>query len=165
MTNIFEVHESEFITLRDSDFIIENGILKKYVGMSTKIEVPEGVIVFDEYAFENSPIRELICPSTLKRIEKNCFMNSALHKINLNYGLLVIHDYAFANCDMLTDVQFPISIKVIGARAFSNTKISRVKLPEDILYVASDAFGGTPFKDYIKQKIKRLYFENFDDNI
>ena len=157
MTNIFEVQESEFITLRDSDFIIENGVLKKYVGMASVVEVPEGVTVFDESAFENSAVREVICPSTLKRIEKYCFMNSTLHKITLNYGLIVIEEYAFANCDMLMEIKLPISLMVIGTKCFSNTRISRVRLPMDILYVASDAFSGTPFKDYLKEKIKRIY--------
>lgn len=161
MTDIFEMEfpESEFITIRDSDFIIDNGILKKYLGMSSYVEVPEGVTMFDVGAFENSPIREVICPSTLKRIEKYCFMNSALNRVVLNYGLIVIDDYAFTNCDMLTDVKLPISLKVIGARAFSNTRISRVKLPMDILYVASNAFSCTPFYDYLKHKIERLYFD------
>lgn len=160
MTDIFEMEipESEFITIRDCDFIIDNGILKKYLGISSYVEVPEGVTMFDVGAFENSPIREVICPSTLKRIEKHCFMNSALNRVVLNYGLIVIDDYAFTNCDMLTDVKFPISLKVIGSRAFSNTRISRVKLPMDILYVASDAFSGTPFKDFIRERLKRVYF-------
>lgn len=158
MTNIFDVQECEYITLRDSDFHIENGVLKRYTGMSAKVEIPEGVTILDEGAFENSPVREVICPSTLKRIEKYCFMNSAIHKIVLNYGLIVAGDYVFANCEMLTDVKFPITLKVIGARAFSNTRISRVKLPADMLYVASDAFSGTPFQDYIRERLKRVYF-------
>ena len=44
MTNVFEfeVPESEFITIRDCDFIIDNGVLVKYIGMASKVEVISG---------------------------------------------------------------------------------------------------------------------------
>ena len=161
MTDIFEfeVPESEFITIRDCDFIIDNGVLVKYIGMAGSVEVPEGVITFGEEAFENSTAKEVICPSTLRKIERNCFTNSSLRKINLNFGFEVIGEFAFFNCHSLCDIEFPTTLKVIGMRAFANTRISRVKLPMDILYVASDAFSGTPFTDFIRERLKKVYFD------
>lgn len=161
MTNVFEfeVPESEFITIRDCDFIIDNGVLVKYIGMASKVEVPEGVITFGEEAFENSTVKEVVCPSTLRKIERNCFTNSSLCKINFNYGFEKIDDFSFLNCFSLCDIEFPTTLKVIGMRAFANTSIRRVKVPKTILYIASNAFSGTPFKMYLSEKMKNLYFD------
>lgn len=160
MKSIFDfvVPISEHISLKDTDFTIENGVLKKYTGMASVVEVPEGVICFAEGAFEGSTANKVICPSTLKRISKFCFANSALHDIVLNFSLEVIEDFAFLNCDSLSAVDFPITLKVIGMKAFSNTAIRKVRLPSSVLYVASNAFEATPFEDYVKLQIKKLYY-------
>ena len=161
MTDIFEMEfpESEFITIRDCDFIIDNGVLVKYIGMAGSVEVPEGVITFGEEAFENSTVREVVCPSTLRKIERNCFTNSSLRKINLNFGFEVIGEFSFFNCHSLCDIEFPTTLKVIGMRAFANTSIRRVRAPKNVLYIASNAFSGTAFQQYISEKMKNLYFD------
>lgn len=151
--------ESEYLTLVNDDFNIENGVLKKCFSTDEKVVIPDGVISIADDAFEDSHIREIVFPSTIKSIERFSFSNSAISKITLNFGLEIIHDCAFMGCKNLKEITFPITLKVIGSKAFSNTGIKKVRLPEDILYVASDCFNDTPFKDFVRMQIKKIYYD------
>lgn len=151
--------ESEYLTLVNDDFNIENGVFKKCYSTGEKIVIPDGVISIADDAFADSHVREIVFPSTIKIIERFSFCNSAISKITLNFGLLVIHDCAFMGCKNLKEITFPITLKVIGSKAFSNTGIEKVRLPEDILYVASDAFVETGFMEHLKLKVKKMYYD------
>ena len=150
--------EPEFLTFTNEEFDINNGVLRKYKGNSEKVIIPDGVIEIAEDAFENTHIREIVFPSTIKKIERFSFFNSAISKVTFNYGLEVIHDCAFLGCKSLEEIELPVTLKVIGGKAFSASGLKNLHIPENILYVASDAFTDTPAMDILKLEIKKRFF-------
>ena len=83
------------------------------------IIIPEGVTKLDFKAFENSDVKNVTLPSTLKIIGGqafNCCFD--LTEINLPYGLEVIGGHAFANCQSLKYIDIPDSVYFLGEYAF-----------------------------------------------
>ena len=81
--------------INSSDFVIENGVLKKYVGPGGDVVVPEGVTTIGDGAFKNS-------------------VN--LTSITLPEGVTIIGDSAFHGCARLTSVTLPEGLTCIGKR-------------------------------------------------
>ena len=53
-----------------NNFIIENGILKKYSGNNDVVTVPEGVVVIGGSAFSRRKnLRRVIIPNSVEKIE------------------------------------------------------------------------------------------------
>lgn len=80
-----------------SDFIIENGILKKYVGPGGDVVIPGGVTSIYRGAFS-------ACDS--------------LSSVTIPEGVTSIGDQAFEYCENLTSVRIPDSVVSIGGWAF-----------------------------------------------
>ena len=85
----------------ENDFLIENGILKKYVGPGGDVVIPEGVTEIGPGAFE---------PSRFEDYE-------SLHSITFPQGLKIIGRRAFASCIALKEVTLPESVCEIGMAA------------------------------------------------
>ena len=68
-----------------SDFIIEDGVLKKYVGSDRDIVIPEGVICIARETFVDALLAKSIrFPSTLRKVESHVL---ALHVYGYDYKL------------------------------------------------------------------------------
>ena len=82
-------------------FIIEDGILKEYVGVETDVVIPFGVKVIEAEAFhENENIKSVLIPGSVEKIQSD----------------------SFAKCINLTTVSFPNSIEEIEYDAGGNIK-------------------------------------------
>ena len=80
-----------------SDFIIENGVLKKYVGPGGDVVIPEGVTEIGKEVFNK---------------------NKAISSITLPKSLRIVGSQAFASCDALMSVSVPSAVKEIRWGAF-----------------------------------------------
>ena len=102
-------------------FLIENGVLIKYVGKSLDVIIPENVAVIGEKAFSGCGIESIILPCGLKEIRKK----------------------AFARCKMLTRIAFSDSIEYIGECAFEHcTALAEITLPKNLKEISDGAFAG-----------------------
>ena len=103
-----------------SEFIIENGILKKYVGESEHVVIPEDVTKIGERAFEScSTIKSVDISGNVEEIGEYSFVSCrSLLEVKLREGITRIEEDAFAHCVNLTDVQFPTSLQYISHGAF-----------------------------------------------
>ncbi len=94
-----------------NDFVIENGVLTKYVGSDGDVVVPKGVTVIGEEAFFN---------------DKNVV------SVRLPYGTRKISSYAFAGCTSLQKIQLPKSLKLIEMGAFRGcNELRDIQIPEE----------------------------------
>lgn len=75
------------------DFVIENGVLKKYTGTSADVIIPDGVTEIGDRAF---------C---------GC---SSLSSIEIAEGITSIGDSAFKDCSSLSNVEIPENTIQIG---------------------------------------------------
>ena len=86
--------------MSNSDFVIENGVLKKYTGSGGDVVIPDGV----------------------KDIYLNAFYNCiGLTSVTIPDSVTEISRGAFMNCSGLTNIIIPDSINHIGLSAFDNT--------------------------------------------
>lgn len=142
----------------DSTNKLEQLRLSTFLGSSCYVYIPEGITeingFFKDGEFSNSkpPIQEIIFPSTLKKIGMNEFKDyTKLTSIN-NY-----------------DNVFETGIEEIGANAFRNTAIERVKLPAENNRLNKDLWNHTNIKDlnswlsYRPFVIKNIYTQYKQD--
>lgn len=105
-----------------SDFVIENGVLTKYVGPGGDVVVPNGVTVIASNAF------------------KGC---ANLTGIVISESVTEIGDFAFCACKDLLNVTFPNILESIGNNAFFNCKnLTNLTIPKSVKSIGSGAFGG-----------------------
>ena len=131
---------------KDSDFVIENGVLKQYKGNDDTVYIPEGVTKITSDAFkkeysdyekwgmysgdmterDNSFMlkdkfyaRKIVLSSTVKEIESFAIPQNT-EELVLNEGLEIL-DYAALYDVSATTLEIPSTLKKIGNDAFSLT--------------------------------------------
>ncbi len=95
-----------------NDFIIENGVLKKYVGPGGDVVIPEGVTQIANVAF--NPFLDGIA---LKHMEGRKNVKSVV----IPEGVTQIGERAFASCEKLSKVTVPQTLTRVGDAAFQRT--------------------------------------------
>ena len=89
--------------IESNDFIIENTTAIKYIGKSSKVEVPEGITSLATSLFwDNQIIEEVLLPKTLVNLGGDTFYNcSNLRKINIPRNVKFMGNNPFAGCPKL----------------------------------------------------------------
>ncbi|WP_300905623.1 leucine-rich repeat domain-containing protein [uncultured Bacteroides sp.] len=169
--NVTEIKEYTFNGCEKlKDIVLPNGLIyiKDYAfnGCSSlgKVTIPGGVQNISPGAFKNSGLTEVILkegvmnlsndsfdgclllkkvtfPTTMKTI--GGFSNTGIKEIAFAEGAApeAISDYAFLNCDSLSAITLPNSIKSLGTGAFYDCDtLKTVKLPTGITKIAKQAF-------------------------
>ena len=104
-----------------SDFIIENGVLKKYVGPGGDVVIPEGVTKIDGSAFWSmGNLTGIVIPETVVSIG-NCAFESCwrLTALSLPASVREIGQYTFRRCGHLQQVICHAESLVVGTGTFS----------------------------------------------
>ena len=111
--------------ISNNDFEIVAGVLKKYNGAAIDVTIPETVIEIGYRAFENTKLRSVICPSSLRIVGSEAFSGcSSLISIKFSNNINRIHDGAFKQCTALTSIILPDGIESIECTInFSTTLI------------------------------------------
>lgn len=126
---------------KDSDFVIENGVLKQYKGNDDTVYIPEGVTKIASDAFKNNEIyndkrtyafeddnyilltdkfcaRKIVLSSTVKELESYA-IPTRTKELVLNEGLEILDDSALRDSSIKV-LKLPSTLKKIGD-AFSLT--------------------------------------------
>ena len=131
-------------------FDIENGVLKKSRAKGDVIVVPEGVIEIGHKAFCKTKIKEVVLPSTLKKISS----------------------FAFSECRYLKRVTLPDGLESLGFYSFADTGLEDINFPSSLMKIDNSAFQNTPFfgkianENFVIFAERFLYLYNgYDDNV
>lgn len=110
------------------EFDIKDGVLKKSRAKGDVVVVPEGVVEIGHKAFCKTKIKEVVLPSTLKKISS----------------------FAFSDCHYLKQVTLPEGLEKLGFYALSDTAIEEINFPRSLRYIDDSVFRGTPLLKRIK---------------
>ena len=101
-----------------NDFVIENGVLKKYQGQGGDVAIPEGVTSIGREAFYYcQSLTSVVIPEGVTYIGDSAFEGcSSLTSVVIPKGVTSINDRAFFGCRGLTVENAPaISVTVFSA--------------------------------------------------
>ena len=94
-----------------SDFIIENGVLKKYVGPGGDVVIPEGVTAIEPYVFDyRKDVKSITLPKSLTKIHRGAFIGcKSLTEIIIDpdHPSMVMHDEVLYDRKMTTLLLYP----------------------------------------------------------
>lgn len=132
------------------------------------IKLPEGLVAIDSGAFQRSKFDNIDFPSSLKVIGAYAFNESKLKEVRLNEGLEFLGRSAFYNCNELTSISLPSSLKYVThygeCEIFKGDMISEINIPDNfnpvIVPFAEDdaAFGsGRDSWNPKTQKLSKLF--------
>ena len=96
------------------------------------------------YHFNDLGLEAEIIPATIKVIGPTSYQWCAnLTSLHIEEGVESIGDEAFQFCTKLTEVEIPSSVKEIGAGAFAATGLEKLKLNEGLTFIHNRAFINT----------------------
>lgn len=119
-----------------SDFIIENGVLKKYVGKGEHVVIPEGVTIIGSSAFSFcETLRSVEIPDSVEEIGSSAFAYcKQLVSATIPVGVKKVGYSAFAYCAKLVSVTIPDSIETLGITLFEKCDaLETVQVSETVL--------------------------------
>ncbi len=128
-----------------NDFVIENGVLKKYQGQGGDVVIPEGVTSIGDSAFAGcSSLTSIVIPKGVTSIGTGAFSScSSLTSVVIPESVTSIGDWAFNCCKRLTSVVIPEGVTSIGDGAFWGCRsLTSVVIPESVTSIGDSAFAG-----------------------
>jgi hypothetical protein len=87
----------------------------------TSVTFPDTVEYIDDIFMWSKKITQITLPRNLKCIGSSAFIGSGLTSLIIPEGVTDIGNNAFSDCENLTDVYLPKSLKRLGKGAFENT--------------------------------------------
>ena len=136
---------------------VHNGLPVKEIGSMafsycnfTSIELPDGLVYIDDWAFNGCMhLDSIVLPDTVKEIGRSVFGVTALKDVVLSENLDYIGPNAFNGCENLTKIILPASVTYIDESAFSSSGLAQIIIPEDskLYHIGGNAFNGTDLKE------------------
>lgn len=122
-----------------SDFVIENGVLKQYVGPGGDVVIPDGVTQIEGYWYDG------VLFGMPQKVYAGAFSGcDRLLSVTIPEGVTAINKEAFFACKNLKNVRLPESLKTIGWKSFMGcSSLSEIVIPDGVTAIYSKAFDGT----------------------
>ena len=131
----------------DSDFVIEDGVLKKYQGNEPVVIIPDTVKEIGYGAFQkNKTVLKVIMPDSVEKMENAVFSECEnLMEIRFSHSLKEIPAHTCSGCLALEKVIIPEGVTNIGDGAFNSGDIpmsySEIKFPKTLKSIEGEAFS------------------------
>ena len=126
----------------DQNLLIEGDTLIKYLGADAFVEVPDGIRIIADSAFEYCmEVQEVYLPDSVERIGKHAFQGSGIKKIHLPESIKTIDIYAFSGTP-LEYIELPENLQKLGHSAFRYCRmLKKAKFPEHLVEIPHDTFN------------------------
>ncbi len=148
--------QKKIIPTIDSDFIVVDNYLVKYIGRDKSIVIPDEVTVIDEAAFYQSDITDVKIHNKVTEIHNNAFGQCmSLKEVTIPSSVNVIGEFAFWDCGALEKVTIEGDCLIYGG-AFANCyalTYEGINLSGEIIYDTDSEFEADPLvlhnKEYL----------------
>lgn len=126
------------------DFIVEDGVLVRYVGDDDTIVIPDNVQEIGSFVFnEKSAIKSITIPSSVRKIGEYAIANcSSLKSIIIPESVIEIEECAFTFSG-IEEVIIPTSLKEISKSVFSYCNLKQIVIPGTVKKIGQGAFSGS----------------------
>lgn len=110
------------------------------------ISIPSNVTYIGYRAFADNPqLSFTSVPSSVKYIGSYAFTNTNVKELDLSANTeLSLGDYAFCDLTTLEKIILPSTLQYISTRAFCNTALKSIAIPDGVETIYSGAFKNTP---------------------
>ena len=134
---------SLLLNIDDDEFLVEDGVLKKYRGIANVLEIPEGVTEISSTVFhQNASVREVILPNTLTTIGGWAFNDCySLQTINIPDSVTNIEDEAFYGTPWYNGLNEEFNVVGDGVLIKYTGGSHYVTVPETVKHISGGAFG------------------------
>lgn len=125
----------------DQNLLIEGDTLIKYLGADAFVEVPDGIRIIADSAFEYCmEVQEVHLPDSWNDW-KACLSGEWNQKIHLPESIKTIDIYAFSGTP-LEYIELPENLQKLGHSAFRYCRmLKKVKFPEHLVEIPHDTFN------------------------
>lgn len=128
------------------NFVIENGVLVKYNGWQSFVEIPDTVTAIGDGAFKNNTtMMSVSIPDSVKSIGSEAFSGcTALLGVVIPDSVEKIGSGAFYSCVKLANAYLPVNEKftVVNSRVFQKcSSLSGINIPDSIENLGFSAFS------------------------
>ena len=131
---------------KEPDFVIRDGKLKVYRGISRDVVIPDSVEEICTTAFLCSThLKSVIIPNSVKKMEDAFFLCTSLKSVDIQYGVTNISN-AFKDCTSLKSVIIPNSVKKMEYAFKDCTSLQSVTIPNSVKKVEYAFKGCTSLK-------------------
>ena len=130
----------------DEYVIIGKGVLLKWNGAGTHVEVPYGVTMISDAFADCYFLEEVVLPDTVTNIGQYAFRDAInLRSVTFPQYLTTIGANAFNGCRSLSEIELPSTVKTLGGSAFRNcNSLKQVIIPPLVTSLADGTFADNP---------------------
>jgi hypothetical protein len=120
-------------------------------GEVTKLTIPDCVTEIGAYAFEKTPVQEVVIGNGVKVIGDHAFGGASnLSLITLGSSVETIKTHAFYNCANVEELVLPASLKTLEESAFYKTNFGKIVFSENCVPTIANYFNVTVQEVHVK---------------
>lgn len=149
------------IVSKEEEFIIVDGVLEKYKGNASIINIPEGVEIIGKSVFRIPPMKDIFypievnLPRSVSKIGERAFENSEVLRITGTENIKEIDRRAFYYA-VIEEIDLP-NVEIIGEEAFCFSLLKEISGLGKLKKLGESGLDGNPMADNAELRAKSPY--------